>query len=214
MTQYRKLLSTHLNQRRDYRAVQEAFEKQQIRVVGHLAQFLQVVAYVHEGGWNSDQALFHNTVLPRRARRATTLPARASSWGCKRATRGGAGCGHSPDQYWDTATGGWSTRHFVGNGGDGFLNINFTMENSLDDRKFFVYRFVKITRRNKKLCNKKEEEKKLWSKILIYVQIDICRINELVDRNSGNVSLKIWIIIRYYECNFTPRSYYVLPSYI
>lgn len=31
-----------------------------------------------------------------------------------------------PDQYWDTATGGWSTRHFVGNGGDGFLNINFT----------------------------------------------------------------------------------------
>lgn len=131
-----------------------------------------------------------------------------------KATRGDAGCGHSPDQYWDTATGGWSTRHFVGNGGDGFLNINFTMENSLDDRKFFVYRFVKITRRNKKLCNKKEEEKKLWSKILIYVQIDICRINELVDRNSGNVSLKIWIIIRYYECNFTPRSYYVLPSYI
>lgn len=54
-------MKTHLNQRRDYRAVQEAFEKQQIRVVGHLAQFLQVVAYVHEGGWNSDQTLFHNT---------------------------------------------------------------------------------------------------------------------------------------------------------
>lgn len=51
----------HLHQRRHHRAVQEALEEEQVRVFGHLAQLLQVVAYVHEGAWNSDQALFHNT---------------------------------------------------------------------------------------------------------------------------------------------------------
>lgn len=51
---------THLYERRDDRAVEEALQEQQIRVVGNFAQFLDIVTYVHERGWNSNGALVHD----------------------------------------------------------------------------------------------------------------------------------------------------------
>lgn len=51
---------THLHERRDDRAVEEALQEQQVCVVGDFTQLLDIVTYVHEGGWNSNGALVHN----------------------------------------------------------------------------------------------------------------------------------------------------------
>ena len=51
---------THLHERRDDWAVEEALQEQQVCIVGDFPQLLNVVTHVHERGWNSNDALIHN----------------------------------------------------------------------------------------------------------------------------------------------------------
>lgn len=44
-----------------------------------------------------------------------------------------------PDQYWDTATGGWISGPRDISLGDGFLNINFRIENLLYKIFYILY---------------------------------------------------------------------------
>lgn len=75
---------THLDERCNYRAVEKALQKQQVRVIGNFTQLLDIVTYVHKRSWNSNDALVHNLLRihgPRTAHRRIRLRQYSSGWG-------------------------------------------------------------------------------------------------------------------------------------
>jgi hypothetical protein len=76
---------TYLREGRDDRAVEEAFQEQQIRVVGDLAQLADIVTYMHERGWNSNGALHNWLRVP--MSETTIGPPHAVGDGCERVAR-------------------------------------------------------------------------------------------------------------------------------